>query len=191
MKTLLYLHGFNSSPASEKASQTGAWLAEHGLAERFVCPALPPSPTAAAALIESLLHQLHPAEVTLVGSSLGGFYASWAAERFACRAVLVNPAVRPYRLLDGLLGMQRNLYTGEEYLLEAHHMHELTALEPAAITPARYWLLLETADETLDYRDALAYYRGCRQTVLEGGDHGFQSWLTMLPAVMTWAGLSN
>lgn len=192
MNKLLYLHGFNSSPASDKARQTEASLRERGLSERFICPALPPSAEAAAATIAALIDAHGAANLTLVGSSLGGFLASWAAERFDVpRVVLINPAVRPARLLHAYLGPQRNLYTGEEYLLEAHHMDELVALEPPRITPARYWLLLETADETLDYRDALDYYAGCRQTVIAGGDHGFQNWGRLLPEVLSWAGLDG
>ncbi|WP_374352055.1 YqiA/YcfP family alpha/beta fold hydrolase [Chitinimonas sp.] len=189
MKQLLYLHGFNSSPASIKARQTGEWLAARGLQDHFVCPALPYSPAAAAALIEQLFARLDPADTTVVGSSLGGFYASWVAERFGCQAALINPAVRPQRLLIDYLGPQRNMYSGETYVLERHHMAELASLEPPAITPQRYWLLVETGDETLDYRDAVAYYAGCRQTVIEGGDHSLQSWTLLLPQVMAWAGL--
>ncbi|QDQ27230.1 esterase [Chitinimonas arctica] len=190
MRQILYLHGFNSSPLSLKSRQTQAWLEARGLAEHFHCPALPFSPAAAAAMIEDHFTRIDPLQTTCIGSSLGGFYATWAAERFACRAVLINPAVRPYRLLDGLLGPQRNLYSGEEYILAAHHMAELAALEPARLSQARYWLLAEEGDETLDYRDAVAYYAGCRQTVHEGGDHGFQRWQGMLPEVMAWAGLT-
>lgn len=189
MTHLLYLHGFNSSPASIKARQTAAFLAGHGLADRFHAPALPYSPAAAAGLIAAEIERLGPAGLTVVGSSLGGFYATWAAERYGCAAVLINPAVRPYRLLAPLLGPQRNLYTDEAYVLTERHMDELVALEPAALHPERYWLLAETADETLDYRDAVAYYAGSRQTVIEGGDHGFQSWQRLLPEVAAHAGL--
>jgi hypothetical protein len=189
LQQLLYFHGFNSSPASTKARQTAAWLAARDLADRFHCPALPYSPQAAAELIANYFKRLDPATTTLVGSSLGGFYATWAAERFGCRAVLINPAVQPHRLLADYLGMQRNLYTGEAYRLEPAHMQALVAMEPEAITPSRYWLLAETGDETLDYRDAVAYYAGSRQTVMEGGDHSLQSWERLLPEVMDWAGL--
>ncbi|GAB3259809.1 YqiA/YcfP family alpha/beta fold hydrolase [Chitinimonas naiadis] len=189
MNHIVYLHGFNSSPRSIKAQQTGTWLATHGWQAQFHCPALSYSPQAAATQIAAIMDQLNPAEVTCIGSSLGGFYATWAAERYGCQAALINPAVRPYRLLDGLQGTQRNLYTGEEYELQHHHMEELIALEPATLSPERYWLLLETADETLDYRHALQYYQGARQTVFEGGDHSFQHWSDMLPQVMRWAGL--
>lgn len=189
MKTLLYLHGFNSSPASIKAQQTAAWLGERNLGQHFHCPALHYSPARAASQIASWLADRNPADVTCVGSSLGGFYATWVAERYGCRAVLINPAVRPHTLLDGLLGPQRNLYTGEEYLLTTDHMAELVTLLPARLTPSRYWLLVETGDETLDYRQAVDYYAGARQTVFDGGDHGFQHWQAMLPEVLAYAGI--
>jgi hypothetical protein len=191
LKQLLYFHGFNSSPQSTKARQTAGWLAERGLGDRFHCPALPYSPQAAAALIARQFDRLDPVHTTLVGSSLGGFYATWAAERFGCRAVLINPAVRPQCLLVDYLGPQQNLYTGEQYRLERHHMDELAALEPATLTPSRYWLLVETGDETLDYRDAVTYYAGARQSVVNGGDHSLQSWLQWLPQVVVWAGVEQ
>ena len=188
MPQLLYLHGFNSSPQSIKARQTGAWMAARGLAEAFHCPALPVSAAGAVQLIESVLRGLDPSHTTVVGSSLGGFYATWAAEHFGCRAVLINPAVRPHLLLADHLGPQQNLYTGERYTLLPAHMAELASLEPATVTPSRYWLLAETGDETLDYRQAVRYYAGARQTVTGGGDHSLQGWEALLPDVMAWAG---
>ncbi|MBV8658171.1 MAG: esterase [Burkholderiales bacterium] len=188
MPQLLYLHGFNSSPQSLKAQQTQAFMHARGLADAFHCPALPYSATGAARLIESTLSQLDPAETTVVGSSLGGFYATWVAERFGCRAVLINPAVQPQHLLVDYLGPQENLYTHERYELRPEHMAELAVLEPAAITPSRYWLLAETGDETLDYRRAVRYYAGARQTVTGGGDHSLQGWPALLPDVLAWAG---
>ena len=189
MAKILYLHGFNSSPASQKAQQTHAWLAERGLAENLICPTLPSTPKAAAVFISQIMEQHDPREITVFGSSLGGFLASWVAEKYGCRAALINPAVRPAQLLHAYLGPQCNPYTGEEYLLEAHHMDELRALEPTSITTDRYWLLLETGDETLNYQDALSYYEGCKQTVFEGGDHSFQHWMEMLPELIAWAGV--
>ncbi|MBV8467659.1 MAG: esterase YqiA, partial [Burkholderiales bacterium] len=141
-------------------------------------------------LIASHIERLGPENVTLVGSSLGGFYSTWASSRYGCSAVLINPAVRPHRLLAAYLGPQQNMYTGERYLLEASHTDELARLEPAAIDPSRFWLLVETADETLDYRDAVRYYAGVRQTVVQGGDHSLQCWGELLPEVVTWAGIN-
>lgn len=191
MHHIVYLHGFNSSPASVKASQTAAWLYARGLDAYWHCPPLPYSPANAADQIADLISALGDQPFICVGSSLGGFYATWAAEQFGCRAVLINPGVKPQNRLHQYLGLNRNLYTGEEYVLTERHMAELDTLEQHQITPSRYWLLVETGDELLDYRDAVGLYAGAKQTVIEGGDHSFSHWPDYLPLVMAWAGIGT
>ena len=183
---IVYIHGFNSSPASSKAQLLHARLSALGRAREFLAPALPHSPAAAAQLLEDLARR-HP-QAALVGSSLGGFYATWLAEKFALRAVLVNPAVRPYELLDSHVGRQKNFHTGEEYDFTLQHVAELRALEVAAITPQRYLLMVETGDELLDYRRAVEMYRGAPQMVIAGGDHGFSDFADYLDRVMEFCG---
>lgn len=183
---IIYIHGFNSSPASSKAQLLHARLSALGRAREFLAPALPHSPAAAAQLLEDLARR-HP-QAALVGSSLGGFYATWLAEKFALRAVLVNPAVRPYELLDSHVGRQKNFHTGEEYDFTLQHVAELRALEVAAITPQRYLLMVETGDEVLDYRRAVEMYRGAPQMVIAGGDHGFSDFADYLDRVMDFCG---
>jgi predicted esterase YcpF (UPF0227 family) len=184
---IIYIHGFNSSPASFKAKLLRERLTALGRADEFAAPALPHRPAAAAALLEGMARE-HP-QALLVGSSLGGYYATWLVERFGVRAVLVNPAVRPYELLAGYVGRQKNLHSGEEYDFTAQHVEELRALEVAAITPARYLLLVASGDETLDYRHAVARYRGARQIVVDGGDHGFSGFAAYLDTVLAFAGM--
>lgn len=170
---IVYLHGFNSSPASGKARQLGEHLAATGRAADYLCPALANSPREAIAQVESALAAL-AGPVTLVGSSLGGFYATYLAERHGWKAVLVNPAVHAHLLLRSALGPQKNWHTGETWELSEAHLAELAALDVPAITrPERYLLLAQTGDEVIDYRDAVAYYAGARQIIEEGGDHGF------------------
>ena len=106
----VYLHGFNSAPASRKARTMAAYLQARGLGHLFSCPALPPSPPSAVRVIEAEVAR-HGEKITFVGSSLGGFYATHFAERLGVRAVLINPAIRPYVGLESYLGTQKNLYT--------------------------------------------------------------------------------
>lgn len=182
---ILYLHGFNSSPASFKARLMHERLATLGREAEFLAPALPDRPPAAIAAAEVLIAR-HPGAV-LVGSSLGGFYATWLAERHDLRAVLVNPAVRPFDLLRDYVGTQKNLHTGREYQFTAQHVEELRALDIAAITrPERYFLLATTGDEVLDYRKAVALYRDARQCIIEGGDHGFSDFGRHVDAVIAF-----
>lgn len=184
---LIYIHGFNSSPASFKAGVLQRELQRQGRGGDFLAPALPHSPAAAALLLEQLARAHRDACV--IGSSLGGFYATWLAERYGARAVLVNPAVRPYELLAGLVGRQKNFHTGEEYDFTAQHIAELRALEVNSITPERYLLLVATGDEVLDYRRALEKYRGARQVVAAGGDHAFSDFTYYLDAMLAFAGM--
>ncbi len=182
--TLLYLHGFTSAPQSQKAQALKARMEALGMGERFVCPQLPPSPREAIELAEALIDKAAK-PVMLVGSSLGGYYATWLAQRHGLKAVLVNPAVVAHIQLADYIGRHANLYTGEEFDFTQQHIDELRAIEvPVLSHPENFWLLAETGDQTLDYRQAVAKYRGARQTVLQGGDHSFTRWPDVLDAVI-------
>ena len=185
---ILYLHGFCSSPASWKARLLGDFLAARGLGDRFACPVLPPVPLAAVASAEAALSG-GAGETTLVGSSLGGYYAAWLAEKYGLRAVLVNPAVMAPELLAGLVGKHSNFHTGESFDFTNEHVAQLRLLETAQVTAERYLLLVETGDEVLDHRQALARYAGSRQIVIEGGDHSFLSFPRLLPQILEFCRL--
>jgi len=190
--TILYLHGFTSGPQSRKVQALAARMAERGLADRLMAPQLPESPAAAIALAEDILVKVGAGgtALTLVGSSLGGFYATWLAEKYAAKAVLINPVVVAAIQLERYLGPQTWLYSGEPFEFTRQHIAELRALAvPLIADPARYWLLAEEGDETLDYRQAVARYAGARQTVLPGGDHSFTRWEDYLDEVLAFAGL--
>jgi predicted esterase YcpF (UPF0227 family) len=177
---ILYLHGFNSSPQSHKAQVMGRYMAERGMAAEYACPALPPLAADAIREIEKLLRR--PA--CLVGSSLGGFYATYLAEKHDARAVLINPAIEPHVGLRAYLGPQQNLHTGEPYVLTEAHLRECEKLYVPHINPRRYLLLVETGDEVLDYRHAVARYAGAEQVVIPGGDHSLQSFPQHLPRIL-------
>jgi uncharacterized protein len=188
VRTIVYLHGFISSPQSKKAVMLGDYVRNCVAGVAYVVPALHHRPARA---FEALLEECarHPQEdLTLVGSSLGGFYATVAAERTGCRAALLNPAVHPHRHFHRYLGPHRNLYTGESFELTQDHVDELAALDVAAITrPERYWLFVETGDEVLDYREAIAFYANALHTVVRGGDHTLTSFPEHVPDLVDWA----
>ena len=187
---LIYVHGFNSAPHSYKARLVGERMRALGRAHDYCVPALPHRPAQAIALLRALV-QAHPG-ASLIGSSLGCYYATWLAERCDAmlRVVLVNPAVRPYTLLNGYLGPQKNLYSGEPYELTAQHIDELVALEVSDITPARYLLITRMGDEVLDYREAVEKYRGAQQWVIQGGDHGFGDFEQYVDAALAFCGVA-
>ncbi len=187
---LVYLHGFNSSPRSDKARILRQALDERGLGAHFRCPALPHWPDQAIAAIEREIADCDPGAVTLVGSSLGGFYATCLTERHGVRAVLVNPAIEPHVGLRAWLGPQQNLYTGERYELTEEHLRQWQRQFVDTVHPQRYLLLVETGDEVLDYRVAVRRYRGCRQVVVQGGDHSLASFPGHIALILGFAGLA-
>ncbi len=182
---LIYIHGFNSSPLSEKAQELRAYVQDNELAVELIIPGLPNYPGASYRELEQLVEQHLPRPITLIGSSLGGFMATTLAQQFGLKAVLINPAVRPSLLIGILLGENENPHTGEKYFLHEGHVDELIELEVQSISrPERLMVLLQTGDELLDYRQAVSYYQGCPQIVEEGGNHRFENFEKHLPRAL-------
>ena len=187
--SILYIHGFNSAPESKKASQLTSVMQRMGLGEQLRVPALHHHPRQALAQLEAAIGELD--SPLLVGSSLGGYYATYLAERHGLKALLVNPAVSPHRMFDGYLGTQTNLYSGETWELTHDHVNALAELEvPAPRDPQRIQVWLQTADETLDYRYAETYYAACALRIQAGGDHSYQGFARQLPALLSFAGVA-
>ena len=161
----------------------GRYMAEHGLAKEYACPALPPLAGDAIKTIGPLLRK----KPCLLGSSLGGFYATYLAEKHDLKAVLINPAIDPHVGLRAYLGPQKNLHTGEPYELTEAHLREWEKLYVPRITPQRYLLIVETGDEVLDYRKAVERYAGAEQIVIPGGDHSLQSFPQHLGRILEFS----
>lgn len=188
MKTLVYLHGFISAPASRKAVMLGDYVRNGVAGLEMRVPALHHRPAVAIGEAEAACAGAVARDLTLVGSSLGGFYATVLAEKLGCRAALLNPAVHPQDHFARYLGPQENLYTGEAFVLTREHVEELRAMDPPVLRdPRRYWLIVETGDEVLDYREAVARYEGALQCVVPGGDHALASFPKHVPGIAAWA----
>lgn len=186
-RVIVYLHGFRSSPASRKAVMLRDALAARGRAADYRCPALPPAPLEAVAMVERMLADVSPREVALIGSSLGGFYATWLAERIGCRAVLLNPAIRPQADLDQHVGVQPVYFSDERIEFLREYLGQLDAIDTPAITqPGRYYLLAATGDTVIDYRTMVAKYAGARQRVIEGSNHELSDFALYLDDVLAF-----
>jgi uncharacterized protein len=195
---IVYLHGFRSSPQSFKARLLAARLAGLGRGAEWLCPMLPVSPAEAIALAEREIAarlqangsaDAHNASerVTLIGSSLGGYFATHLAQKHGWRAVLLNPAVVPDRDLSKYLGEQPLWHGGGSIVVEPRHLDELRSLAVARVTqPERYWLIAATGDEVLDYREMLAHYAGVPTRLIEGSDHGISEFADYVDDVIAW-----
>lgn len=192
MNKILYLHGFNSSPGSHKARTLHAYMKSLDLDDRIDIPAIPPVPAAAIALLQQHADEiLKQYDLSLVGSSLGGFYATWLAEQYDCPAVLINPAVKPHELLRQYLGENTNYYTSEHWVLDETHIEQFRRLYVDRISrPERYLLMLQTGDQTLDYREAVAKYDGCESIVEQDGSHEFAGFERYLDKILSFCKLS-
>lgn len=187
---ILYLHGFRSSPKSMKARLMTERMAALGLSDQFLCPQLPASPKEAMQLAFALIEGVPAEQLTIVGSSLGGYYATYMAERLGCRAVLLNPAIVPRLDLDQHVGVTTQYHSDEPFEFKHEHIEELRALEVSQITrPERYFLIAATGDEVLDYRDMVAHYAGARQHVIQGSDHAISEFADYLAPVLAFCGV--
>ncbi|KKO45419.1 esterase [Arsukibacterium ikkense] len=180
--TLYYLHGFASSSQSVKALQASQFFARHYPGQHFMAPDLAYTPGEAMAQLTAAMQQAPP--LAIIGSSLGGFLATVMAERYQCRACLINPAVAPHQVLHDYLGHYHHPVLQQQFTVDSSHMAELQQLMPKRLQqPANYLVLLQSGDEVLDYRKAVSYYQGAQQQVVIGGDHSFSGFADYLPAI--------
>lgn len=187
---MLYLHGFRSSPLSMKARLTGERMAQLGRGAEFLAPQLPASPKQAMELAFGLVRDVPAAELAIVGSSLGGYYATWMAEQLGCRAVLLNPATAPLKDLEKHVGVTTEYHSDKPFEFKREYIEELRALAvPRISRPERYFLIAATGDEVLDYRDMLTHYAGARQHLIAGSDHGITEYADYLTDVLAFCGI--
>lgn len=189
---ILYLHGFRSSPDSFKSRLMAQAMAERGRQADWCCPQLPASPKAAAELAHQqtrrLLDGLPAHHLTVVGSSLGGYYATWLAEQLGCRAVLLNPAVHAARDLATQVGEHTMYHSAAPFVFLPEYVQELQALDVPRLTqPQRYFLVAATGDEVLDWREMRDRFEGCRQRIIDGSDHGLSDFAHWMPEVLEFA----
>lgn len=173
--SIIYIHGFNSSPQSHKAQLFKSWMCATHPDITLHIPAVKPYPLDAIAQLEELTN-LNKDHTGFIGSSLGGFYAVYLTEKFNAPAVLINPSVKPFETLSRYLGENENFHTQERYTLTQQHVEDLRSLfVPQPTHPEKLLLLTQTGDETLDYREGTAHFHSSPAIIEYGGDHAFQN----------------
>jgi uncharacterized protein len=186
---LLYLHGFNSSPQSDKAQLVLSYLQERGCEDLLLCPQIPVAPEEARIFLEQLVeHTLIDHQLSFVGSSLGGYYATYLAEKYSGTAVLINPSVKPFETLKAYLGENKFYFEDGCWEFDETHIQQLKYINVKTITDAeRYLVLLQTGDETLDYREAELKFKNSHCIVEQGGDHAFTDLERHIPSIMQFS----
>ena len=173
--SIIYIHGFNSSPQSHKAQLFKHWMDATHPDITLHIPALKPYPLETIAQLEELAN-LNQDNTGFIGSSLGGFYAVHLAEKFNAPAVLINPSVKPFETLSRYLGENENFHTQERYVLLQQHVDDLCSLfvqQPS--NPKKLLLLTQTGDETINFREGTAHFHTSPAIIEYGGDHSFQN----------------
>jgi predicted esterase YcpF (UPF0227 family) len=185
---LVYLHGFRSSPRSSKAVMTGEGIKAISSPENLIewyCPQLLASPKESMAMVEDHINRTGADRIVVVGSSLGGFYANYLAEKYDCKAVVLNPAVRAARELAPHVGMMTAYDSDEPFDFRPEYIDELRSLQVEKISnPSRYFLIAAKGDELLDWQEMVGFYPGAKHLVLEGSDHGIADYADHLPQVL-------
>tara|TARA_B100000446_G_scaffold133172_1_gene125298 strand:- start:3333 stop:3947 length:615 start_codon:yes stop_codon:yes gene_type:complete len=187
----VYLHGFLSSPDSKKAQELVQYFTQHNMQDQLLIPTLSFEPEEAIqqalTAIQSLQKTPGIKQVFVMGSSLGGFYATYLGQTENLKAILVNPAVRPFELFDKYLGPNEHYYDGQTYILEMKHIEQLQALEISRLAyPEQFLLLQQTGDETLDYRQACTKYINCPSWLEAGGSHSFDGFIDRLDMIFNF-----
>lgn len=190
MSTLLYLHGFNSSPESHKACQLRRWITNYHPDINLLIPQLPYYPHQVIMLLHQIFTAQRSQKMGVIGASLGGFFATWFSQYYGVPAVVINPLVKPTDYLKPYLGQEYNMRCGEVIQLNQQHLTDFAAYEIANLhSPNLLWLLAQQGDEVLSYQLATNYYAECRQTLEPGGCHNFIGFVKYLPQIIQFLSL--
>ncbi|WP_260680362.1 YqiA/YcfP family alpha/beta fold hydrolase [Thalassotalea sp. PS06] len=183
---ILFIHGFNSSPKSLKAEKAREFFQRNYPQIGFHCPQLQNTPVEAMAQLLEIVNSQPDSQWYFIGSSLGGYFATYLADKFSSKAVLVNPAVKPFELLQGVLGEHTNPYTAQTYQVTSEHLQSLREFFVSINQPENFLVMVQTGDEVLDYRQAVEKYKQCQMIVQQGGDHSFVGFANMLDDIVNF-----
>lgn len=190
MSTLLYLHGFGSSPQSWKATLLRYWIHDNRPDIELIIPTLPHYPADVAVTLETLLYHYPTEKFGIIGASMGGFYATWLSQRFSVPAVLINPLIYPADFLLSFIGQDHTTFGGDSIRFNNQHIEDFQAMQlPTIESPDLLWLLVQQGDEILPFQQAIEYYAECRQTIEKKGNHSFAGFENHVPELIRFLGL--
>ena len=174
-KTIIYFHGFKSSSESSKAKAFNGLIKTHSRKTQIIVPDIKDNILDSYAQIEDIIKSTK-GDIAFVGSSLGGYYALYFAQKNNTKAVLINPAIPPLEGFDIYLGKNENYDTGNKFLITKDDINFLRSLSYNKIKyPANIMILVESGDEILDYKKTISYFSGSYISIAYGGDHSFSS----------------
>jgi predicted esterase YcpF (UPF0227 family) len=180
---IFYIHGFGSSGCSKKAEILKSYFKA-----RVFSPSLSHIPELAIDTLEQMVMQLGAYhDITLVGSSLGGYYATYLSHKYALKAILVNPSVYPYQTLASHVGLNHSYHDSSDYGFIQAHIDSLKRYEVKEIDARKFLVLLQRGDEVLDYREAKEKYHDSKLIIEDGGNHSFDGFERYLPKIEKFA----
>ena len=167
---IIYIHGFGSSGEGHKAKQFREYFKEDG----FIAPSLSYIPELAIKTLEELIESYN-GKVTLVGSSLGGFYSIYLSQKYNLKSVLINPSIFPYITLKKVLGDAPSFYDDSSFTWKESHIEMLQNYVIDEVNQKNFMLLVQKGDETLDYNEAVNKLQDSSLIIEEGGSHSFDA----------------
>jgi len=187
-KILLYIHGFGSSGKGGKAE-----ILRNILRDQIIAPSLPPIPELAVDTLEQMVSCIRNSghEAVLTGSSLGGYYATYLADKYNLKAVLINPAIKPYNTLAARLGLNHSYYDFSNYEFTQKHIDKLRDYDVAEPKVENFMLLLRTGDTVLDYREAVEKFSGATIDIEKGGTHSYEDIEQKIDQIVHFLGIDS
>ena len=168
---IIYIHGFGSSGEGIKAKLFREYFKEKGI--RFIAPSLSYIPELAIKTLEELIESYDKEDVQLMGSSLGGFYSIYLANKYNLKAVLINPSIYPYKTLPKVLGNAPSFHDESSFTWMQFHIDSLKDYEVTSPQDKNFMLLTQKGDETLNFEEAVKKLPDAYRIIEEGGSHGF------------------
>ena len=173
--TILYFHGFKSSSDSTKAKDLHKFISRRTRNTILITPNIHDNFHDAHDQIINLIESNQP-KIFFMGSSLGGYYASFFSQKFNKKAVLINPAIPPLKDFEMHLGKNKNYSNGNKFIITKNDIDYIRSLSYKKILkPKNLMILLESGDEILNYNDTSSYFSGSHIDILYGGDHSYSS----------------